>query len=61
VFHDISNFQVVVNHEGQYSIWPTGRSRPLGWLPAGFTGSREQCLHHIDVVGTAERPISVRR
>ena len=51
---------VVVNHEEQYSIWPAGRDIPLGWRPAGFEGSREECLAHIEEVWTDMRPRSVR-
>jgi MbtH protein len=24
-------YRVVVNHEGQYSIWPAERENPVGW------------------------------
>lgn len=54
-------FQVVVNHEEQYSIWADGRPVPEGWHPTGFAGTRRQCLDHIDEVWTDIRPLSVRR
>jgi MbtH protein len=53
-------FQVVVNHEEQYSIWPVGRALPAGWRDAGFTASRAACLAHIETVWTDMRPASVR-
>jgi MbtH protein len=53
-------FAVVRNDEDQYSIWPAGRDLPLGWLSAGVTGSREECLAHIDTVWTDMRPRSLR-
>ena len=28
---DKTIYKVVVNHEEQYSIWPTERENPLGW------------------------------
>lgn len=37
-------YDVVANHEGQYSIWPTSREIPSGWKKAEFGGTREQCL-----------------
>ena len=53
-------YQVVVNDEEQYSIWPEGRDLPLGWRPEGFTGSKEACLDHIEKVWTDMRPKSLR-
>ena len=52
---------VVVNHEEQYSIWPADRELPLGWRNSGKTGSKEECLAHIDEVWTDMRPLSLRR
>jgi MbtH protein len=54
-------YSVVVNGEGQYSIWETTRPRPHGWRDAGFEGTREECLAHIESVWTDMRPASVRR
>ncbi len=51
---------VVVNHEGQYSLWPADRSPPLGWTEAGKRGSREECLAFVDEVWTDMRPLSLR-
>jgi amino acid adenylation domain-containing protein len=52
---------VVVNDEEQYSIWPAdGTTPPDGWYPAGFTGSRPECLDHIARVWTDQRPRSAR-
>ena len=34
--------------------------RPAGWHDAGFAGTREECLSHIDTVWTDMRPRSVR-
>ncbi|MFD0785559.1 MbtH family protein [Micromonospora azadirachtae] len=53
-------FLVVRNDEEQYSIWSSERELPAGWHEAGFTGSREECLAHIDGVWTDMRPRSVR-
>lgn len=52
---------VVVNHEEQYSIWPADREIPLGWRGTGKTGTKEECLAHIDEVWTDMRPLSLRR
>jgi MbtH protein len=53
-------FLVVVNHEEQYSIWPDYREIPAGWRSTGFSGSKKDCLAHIDVVWTDMRPLSLR-
>jgi MbtH protein len=52
---------VVANHEEQYSIWPADRELPLGWRNTGKTGTKEECLAHIDEVWTDMRPLSLRR
>jgi MbtH protein len=54
-------YQVVVNHEEQYSIWPKERDTPAGWSAEGTTGSRQECLDHIDKIWTDMRPLSLRR
>lgn len=53
-------YQVVTNDQQQYSIWPAERDRPAGWQAEGTTGTRRQCLEHIDRVWTDLRPASVR-
>ena len=58
---DDQQFQVVANHEEQYSIWPAGRELPPGWTATGFAGARADCLAHIDEVWTDMRPLSLRR
>jgi len=54
-------FRVVVNHEEQYSIWPAHRELPAGWTDVGKTGSKEECLAHIEAVWTDMRPLSLRK
>ena len=58
---DEQHFNVVVNEEEQYSIWPLDRELPLGWRTAGMTGKRKQCLQHIEQVWTDMRPLSLRK
>nr|WP_203974259.1 MbtH family NRPS accessory protein [Planotetraspora silvatica] len=53
-------YQVVVNDEEQYSIWPANGSPPDGWLAEGTAGSKEECLAHIERVWTDMRPKSAR-
>jgi len=53
-------YQVVVNHEGQYSIWFVGEALPAGWSADGKIGTRQECLGHIASVWTDMRPASLR-
>ncbi|MGK4008337.1 MbtH family protein [Sorangium sp. So ce1036] len=62
IFDDAdATFEVVVNHEEQYSIWPAGREIPAGWRPAGKSGKRAECLQYIEEVWTDMRPLSLRK
>lgn len=54
------DFTVVINDEEQYSIWPAGREMPPGWRDAGFSGTKDECLAHVQRVWTDLRPRSVR-
>jgi MbtH protein len=54
------SFRVVVNDEGQYSIWSADLTVPPGWMAVGFEGPRNDCLTHIGSVWTDMRPRSLR-
>jgi MbtH protein len=58
---DTTVYQVVVNHEEQYSIWPAGRELPLGWSGVGKEGPKAECLAYIEEVWTDMRPLSLRK
>lgn len=53
-------YAVVVNDEEQYSIWPEGRELPDGWRKVGVTGTKQECLAHVEEVWTDMRPLSLR-
>ena len=53
-------FQVVVNHEEQYSIWPQHKAVPHGWRSAGVAGDKATCLEWIRTTWVDMRPLSVR-
>jgi MbtH protein len=53
-------YKVVINHEGQYSIWSDFRDIPDGWRTVGKTGDKETCLTYIKEVWTDMRPLSLR-
>jgi MbtH protein len=58
---DTTLYKVVVNHEEQYSIWPSDRENALGWNDAGKIGSKSECLACIKEIWTDMRPLSLRR
>jgi MbtH protein len=57
---DEDRFEVVVNEEEQYSLWPEGRALPLGWRAVGHAGSKASCLEYIEQVWTDMRPRSLK-
>ena len=58
---DTRTYAVVLNDEEQYSIWFDDRELPAGWRREGVTGSKAECLAHIEQVWTDMRPLSLRR
>jgi MbtH protein len=54
-------FNVVMNHQEQYSIWPVPKEIPAGWRAVGKTGKKAECLAHIEEVWTDMRPLSLRK
>jgi MbtH protein len=56
---DERRYLVVRNVRGQFSVWPTDRDVPAGWTAEGVTGTKAECLHHIDQVWTDLRPLPV--
>ncbi|EFL30529.1 MbtH domain-containing protein [Streptomyces viridochromogenes DSM 40736] len=55
-----TRFLVVVNHEGQYSVWPEDREPPAGWRAHGTRGTRAECLEVIRTHWDDMRPLSLR-
>lgn len=58
---DLTTYDVVVNHEEQYSIWPAHNDVPLGWSRVGKRGPKAECLAYIEQVWTDMRPLSLRK
>ena len=58
---DMTVYEVVVNHEEQYSIWPEYKTMPLGWSKVGKKGLKQECLDYIEEVWTDMRPLSLRK
>ncbi|MFI5772380.1 MbtH family protein [Streptomyces sp. NPDC051658] len=52
-------FLVLVNDEGQHSLWPSFAEVPGGWTTAFDENSREACLEFIETNWTDLRPRSL--
>jgi MbtH protein len=53
---ETGEYLVLVNDEGQYSLWPTRLEIPAGWKPTGQTGDRAECLAWVERNWTDPRP-----
>ncbi|MDA8522149.1 MbtH family protein [Acidovorax sp. NCPPB 4044] len=54
-------FIVLINYEGQYSIWPHWKAVPDGWTSVeGVRGDKKTVVAYVDEVWTDMRPQSLR-
>jgi MbtH protein len=53
-------FSVLVNEEGQHSLWPDFAGVPAGWTVAHGPASRDACVEYVNAHWTDPRP-RVRR
>ncbi|WP_331741639.1 MbtH family protein (plasmid) [Streptomyces sp. NBC_00726] len=54
-------YLVLVNSEGQHSLWPADVAVPAGWTPAHDVDSRANCLAFVEEQWTDMRPGSLVR
>ncbi|MFB6790661.1 MbtH family protein [Streptomyces olivaceus] len=52
-------FLVVVNHEGQHSLWPSFAEVPGGWTVAFEENTRDACLAYVEANWSDLRPRSL--
>ncbi|GAA0214552.1 MbtH family protein [Actinomadura nitritigenes] len=52
-------YVVLVNDEGQHSLWPSFAEVPAGWTVAKAEDSRQACLEYIEENWTDMRPKSL--
>ncbi|MFE4577750.1 MbtH family protein [Streptomyces chartreusis] len=52
-------FLVLVNDEGQHSLWPVFAEIPQGWTAAFGEASRAECLEFVEQNWTDMRPKSL--
>ncbi|NBT97384.1 MAG: hypothetical protein EBT43_06155 [Methylocystaceae bacterium] len=53
--------KVLINDEGQYSIWPAGQKAPDGWKEVGTAGSKAECSAYVDANWLDMHPISLQK
>jgi MbtH protein len=51
-----SAYLVLVNEEGQHSLWPTDLDVPEGWTGSFGPAPRQDCLDYVDATWTALTP-----
>ncbi|UJW29856.1 MbtH family protein [Saccharothrix sp. AJ9571] len=56
-----ATFLVLVNDEGQHSLWPFFAEVPAGWTVAKQEDSRAACLEYVEQNWTDMRPASLIR
>ncbi|MGI5216151.1 MbtH family protein [Plantactinospora sp. CA-290183] len=54
-------YVVLVNDEGQHSLWPDRLEVPAGWSVAREACSRQECLDYVEAHWTDMRPASLIR
>ena len=52
-------FSVLVNEEGQHSLWPDFADVPAGWTVVHGPASRDACVEYVNTNWTDLRPRSV--
>jgi MbtH protein len=52
-------YLVLINEEGQYSLWPVQIEVPAGWTVAHQADTRQTCLNFINEHWTDMRPRSL--
>ncbi len=57
--NDEMDYLVLINAEGQHSLWPAFRQVPAGWELIGPRGPRQLCLDWIESHWADMRPKSV--
>ncbi|MEV0633510.1 MbtH family protein [Streptomyces sp. NPDC050619] len=54
-------FHVLVNDEGQHSLWPARLPVPDGWRVVLADRDREECVTYVDTHWTDLRPLGLVR
>jgi len=54
-----ASYHVLVNDEGQYSLWPAFKEIPQGWTAVLKSDTRSTCLEFVEKNWTDMRPKSL--
>ncbi|MET9258945.1 MbtH family protein [Amycolatopsis sp. NPDC004079] len=57
--NDDADYRVLVNDEGQHSLWPVFADVPAGWTAVFGPSPRPECLDYVDRNWTDMRPRSL--
>jgi uncharacterized protein YbdZ (MbtH family) len=58
---DDASYLVLVNDEGQHSLWPAFAEVPAGWTKVHGEDTRAACLEYVEQNWTDMRPLSLVR
>lgn len=53
------SFSVLVNDEGQHSLWPSFAELPAGWTTVFGPDAKDACLAYVEANWTDLRPLSL--
>jgi MbtH protein len=56
---DDASFLVLINEEGQHSLWPAHLGAPDGWRTVYGPAARSACLGYVDDHWSDMRPLSL--
>jgi MbtH protein len=56
---DKATYHVLVNEEGQHSLWPSWKEVPAGWTIVLKADTRAACLDYVEKNWTDMRPKSL--
>ncbi|ELS53318.1 MbtH family protein [Streptomyces sp. ISL-22] len=57
--NDDASYRVLVNAEGQHSLWPDFADVPAGWEAVFGPAPRQECLDYVNEHWTDMRPKSL--
>lgn len=57
--NDDASYLVLVNDEGQHSLWPAATDVPAGWHTVHGAAGRQSCLDYVEEHWTDMRPHSL--
>ncbi|MCZ1264857.1 MbtH family protein [Paenibacillus taichungensis] len=57
--YEDSNYLVLINQDGQYSLWPASLEVPAGWTVMLGKAKRRVCLDYIAEQWTDLKPLSL--